>query len=41
MRYFREEKGLSVAETVRATGYSKSQVCRIQAEYRKEQAAES
>lgn len=33
--YFREEKGLSIQETAEATGYSKSQVCRIQAEYRK------
>lgn len=33
--YFREEKGLSIQETAEATGYSRSQVCRIQAEYRK------
>ncbi|WP_444889320.1 recombinase family protein [Microbulbifer sp. DLAB2-AA] len=40
VRYFREEKGLSLAETVMATGYSKSQVCRIQAEYRKQEQVE-
>ncbi|MFA0812911.1 recombinase family protein [Microbulbifer epialgicus] len=40
VKYFREEKGLSINETARATGYSKSQVCRIQAEYRKRELAE-
>lgn len=33
--YFRNEKGLSIQETAEATGYSRSQVCRIQSEYRK------
>lgn len=33
--YYREQKGLSIQETAEATGYSCSQVCRIQAEYRK------
>ncbi len=32
--YYREEKGLSITETAEATGYSSSQVCRIQARYR-------
>ncbi len=31
--YFREEKGLSLNETAEATGYSRSQVCRILAEH--------
>ncbi len=32
--YYRLEKGLSISETAEATGYSASQVCRIQKKYK-------
>ena len=32
--YYRQEKKLSIRETAEATGYSPSQICRIQALYR-------
>ncbi|MEY0665651.1 resolvase, partial [Providencia rettgeri] len=31
--YYRKNKGLSIRETAEATGYSCSQVCRIQLRY--------
>lgn len=31
--YYRKTKGLSIRETAEATGYSRSQVCRIQLRY--------
>ncbi|MGA6580555.1 helix-turn-helix domain-containing protein, partial [Providencia sp. NPDC089923] len=31
--YYRKYKGLSIRETAEATGYSRSQVCRIQLRY--------
>lgn len=34
--YYRNEKKLSISETAAATGYSRSQVCRIQASYKTE-----
>ena len=35
--YYRQIKGLSIRETADATGYSPSQICRIQALYRESQ----
>lgn len=35
--YYRQEKKMSIQETAQATGYSPSQVCRIQALYRDKQ----
>ncbi|HFY0932500.1 TPA: helix-turn-helix domain-containing protein, partial [Salmonella enterica subsp. enterica serovar Typhimurium] len=32
--YYRQVKKLSIQETADATGYSPSQICRIQAQYR-------
>ncbi|PSU45797.1 resolvase [Photobacterium frigidiphilum] len=34
--YYRNDKMLSISETAAATGYSRSQVCRIQASYKKD-----
>ena len=34
--YYRQTKKLSIQETAEATGYSRSQVCRIQSLYRQE-----
>ena len=36
--YYRQVKKLSIRETADATGYSPSQICRIQAQYRQPEA---